>query len=354
MPLLSWVVSNVMLALVLGLVAWFVQRRLARPALAHFLWVLVLVKLVTPPLVTVPLGQSSGPMACTLGTCGCDHQTPEQSFVRDTLPWLLPATWAVGAGTMVWLARRRWARFHRLLAHARPAPPEWQSLAERLSSELAIRNSPEVLAVPGRLPPLVVPGWLRPRVLLPTALLGQLEDSQRRALLLHELAHIQRGDHWVRLLEFVVGVAYWWLPVGGVIGRQLRGCEETCCDAAVVGQLPDARREYARLLLDVIDFTDPPAEQAVPQATAMSAANDLEARLRAILDSAPGARRTWVTWVFALGLACAILPCQLQYDFAARSIPDASTLEQEPGAGETCPDEDRVQRETFKMICCPT
>src|SRR5262245_51103392 len=99
MPLLSWVVSNVILALLLALAAWVAQRWLLRPAIAHILWLLVLVKLVTPPLVSVPLGNSPGTLACALGGCGCDHQSRTQTFVRDTLPWLLLATWSVGAGT---------------------------------------------------------------------------------------------------------------------------------------------------------------------------------------------------------------------------------------------------------------
>src|SRR6266568_4093212 len=99
MLLLSWVVSNVILALVLALAAWFVQRRLVRPAIAHILWVLVLVKLVTPPLLSVPLGQSSGTSACAAGTCGCDHHSPTKTFAFDILPWTLLAVWSVGAGT---------------------------------------------------------------------------------------------------------------------------------------------------------------------------------------------------------------------------------------------------------------
>ena len=116
--------------------------------------------------------------------------------------------------------------------------------------------------MPGRLPPLVVAGWRRPRLLLPAALLGQLNHSQSEALLLHELVHLKRGDHLVRLLELAAGVFFWWLPVVGTIGRQLRACEETCCDAAVVACLPQARRDYARLLLNVIDFADPLPRQA--------------------------------------------------------------------------------------------
>ena len=45
MSWLSCVVSNVLLALLLALAAWFMQRWLRRHAIAHVLWVLVLVKL---------------------------------------------------------------------------------------------------------------------------------------------------------------------------------------------------------------------------------------------------------------------------------------------------------------------
>ncbi|HUR53953.1 MAG TPA: M56 family metallopeptidase [Gemmataceae bacterium] len=319
MAVLSWVVSNVILATLLALAAWVAQRR-ARPGLAHVLWVLALVKLVTPPLVSVPLGQSPVATPCELGTCGCPpHQRPHD-FARDTLPWVLLAVWAVGAGATAWVAWRRWTQFRRLIALATPAPEEWQSLAARLASDLSLRHPPEVLVVPGLLPPLVIPGRNRPRMLLPADLLPQLDEPQREAMLLHEMAHIRRGDHRVRLLELAVRVAYWWLPVVGLIGSQLRACEELCCDATVVGRLPEARRDYARLLLDVIDFATPTCGPA----TAMSStAADLETRLRAILDPTPRATRAPLVAAFVVVLACVILPCQLRYSFAARSIPPA-------------------------------
>jgi beta-lactamase regulating signal transducer with metallopeptidase domain len=292
-------------------------------------------------------------MACALGTCGCEQHARTQTIVRDTLPWLLLVVWSAGAGATGWTAWRRWTRFRRLLAHASPAPPEWQALAARLASELAIRRPPEILAVPGRLPPLVVPGRCRPRILLPMALMGRLNASQRVALLLHELVHIKRGDHWVRMLELTVGVAYWWLPIVGSIGRQLRACEETCCDASVVAHLPQARREYARLLLDVIDFANPLPRQAV-QATAMSAANDLEQRLRTILDATQGTQHRWPAGAFALGLACAILPCELHYGFVGRRAPTATSAEREPAAGTTRLPSSDPEGEPSAVFCCPS
>jgi len=350
MPWLSWIVSNVLLAFLLALAAWFLQRWLRRHAIAHILWVLVLVKLVTPPLVSVSLHEAPSNTACQNGTCRCGPHV--QATERDLLPWILLAAWSVGAAATGWTAWCRWTRFRHLMAHAVPAPPEWQSLAARLSAELSLRRPPEILAVPGRLPPLVVPGWHRPRLLLPTALMGRLSSSQRTVLMLHELIHIKRRDHLMRMLELAVSVVYWWLPIVRLISRQLRTCEEACCDAAVVAREPQARRDYARLLLDVLDFVAP-LPRAVEQATAMSSANDLERRLRAILGPGPGTPHSWPVAVFAVGLACAIVPCELPYDWVGGLA--AASAEREPATGPThLPKGDREGDPTKRLDCCPS
>jgi len=97
MPWFSCIVSNVLLALLLALAALVTHRWLRRPAVAHILWVLALVKLVTPPLLSVPVCEAPRDMACTLGVCSCGPHTPTQSFMRDTLPWLLLTVWLAGA-----------------------------------------------------------------------------------------------------------------------------------------------------------------------------------------------------------------------------------------------------------------
>src|SRR5438552_1039484 len=52
--------SNAIVASVLAVLAAIASRIGRRPALAHGLWLLVLLKLVTPPLVRVPLPWLSG------------------------------------------------------------------------------------------------------------------------------------------------------------------------------------------------------------------------------------------------------------------------------------------------------
>lgn len=349
---LSYITSNVLLASLLALAAWYVQKWIRSPAIARVLWVLVLVKLVTPPILSLPLGATSNSTACALGTCACGPHSAIQGAILNTLPWILLSIWGAGAAVVSCSAWRRWRRFQRLLSHATPAPQPWQSLAAQLAVELSIRRPPELLMMPGKLPPLVVPGWRRPRLVLPTTLLDQLNTSQRAALLMHELVHIQRGDHLVRLLELLVRVAYWWLPIAGAIGRQLRVCEESCCDSAVVTQLPQARRDYARLLLDVVDFSQPLPRQTLPQATAMSVAGDLEQRLRAILDGSSPGRRGWLAGAFAIAAGCAILPCNLHYELAGHPVPAASVADAHPTTATPTPT-GAIRPPDFSAFCCP-
>lgn len=353
MPWLSSILSNVVLASLLALTAWFVQARLRHPGVARVLWLLALVKLVTPPLVSVSLIDLPGSMACALGACHCAQHAGTTALVRDQLPWILLAVWSTGAVATLILTGRCWLRFQRLTAHARAAPPEWQTLAARLAAELSTSTPPVVLAAPGRLPPLVVPGWRRPRLLLPLDLIDKLNARQKEALLLHELLHLQRGDHLVRLLEFVVGVVYWWLPGVRSIGRRLRACEESCCDAGVIARRPRARRDYARLILDVIDFAYPPATGA-PQATAMSGASDVAQRVRSILNAGndrPATRCRRSVAALTIAMAGALLPCGLHYDFVGGSIvvaPDAceSVSRDARLAGANRPVE-------LPLFCCP-
>jgi beta-lactamase regulating signal transducer with metallopeptidase domain len=316
MTCLTWIASNVALAGLVAVGAWTAQR-LRRPGVARALWVLALVKLVTPPLVSVPVGEASGATACALGVCTCGPHPGAPTFLRFTLPGVLLVAWSVGAGATLVVAWRRWTHFRRLLVHASPAPARWRRLAARLARELRLRRPPFVLLIPGRLPPMVVPGWRGPRLLVPQGLIRQLSAAQRESLVLHELVHIKRGDHLVRLLELAAGVAFWWLPLVGSIGRRLRACEEACCDAAVVARRPRARRDYARLLMDVMDFADPLPAHSLPQVTAMSAADGLERRLRSILDAREATRPSRAAAV-VMGLAIVMLPCGVHYELGGR------------------------------------
>jgi beta-lactamase regulating signal transducer with metallopeptidase domain len=304
--------SNAVAATILALAALLVSRVCRRPALTHALWLLVLVKLITPPLRAIefdwPGAQESGAVLASaphaaiadlpeefptsdmqpdaaelemtserieIGTPALACQEPaktvpeldnaaegaepvgsaEGSFLaRIPWSWALGVGWLIGSGAWLALLVSRTWRFHRLLQPARRARPALQEEVNQLARSLGLARSPEVWLIPGRISPMVWALALRPRIYLPVELWAALDDDQRRALLLHELAHLRRGDHWVRALEIVTTCLFWWHPVVWWAQRELREAEEQCCDAWVLWAMPGAARRYALALVETLDF----------------------------------------------------------------------------------------------------
>src|SRR5262245_19904225 len=169
--------------------------------------------------------------------------TAGEAVSGTTLDWtmvgyLLTGIWTSGAAVWFVTAMVRLARFQRLLRFARPAPTGVQDRAAELAWKLGLGRCPEVAIVPGLVPPMVCMAVGRPKIYLPGELLHSLDATERDTLLAHELAHLRRRDHWVRWLEILVQGAFWWYPLVPVIRRQIRACEEECCDALVIAVLP--------------------------------------------------------------------------------------------------------------------
>jgi len=84
-------------------------------------------------------------------------------------------------------------------------------------------------------------------VLVPTSALTELCASQLEALLLHELAHIQRHDYLINLLQVAVESVLFYHPAAWWISSQIRRERENCCDDRAAMHCP-SRIEYARAL----------------------------------------------------------------------------------------------------------
>ena len=123
-----------------------------------------------------------------------------------------------------------------------------------LAARLGLRRAPPVLLVPARIPPMLWPHRGGPRLLLPAGLLPDLQADELDALLAHELAHVRRRDHWVRLVEIAATALFWWYPVTWWARRALRRAEERCCDEWVLRLLPRSAEAYANGLLKSLTF----------------------------------------------------------------------------------------------------
>ena len=112
---------------------------------------------------------------------------------------------------------------------------------------------------------------------------ARLDDDQRATLLVHELAHLRRRDHWVRCLELIATALYWWHPLVWWTRGRLRDAEEQCCDAWVTWLLPSCGRAYAQALLETVDFLSGARRALPPVASAAGQFPVLKRRLTMIL-----------------------------------------------------------------------
>lgn len=345
--------SNALMATALALPAALVGRFCRRPALAHGLWLLVILKLLTPPLVRVPVLWLSPPALRTPSTAalatvrdsdsevtgatdvratfaegsvahepsivglGLDTKAPlpphsvnpvEDGLLERHWTWLVGLVWAIGS--VLWLVTISWRvhRFQCLLRGARRAPPDVQKRAHGLAHRLGLARCPGVWFVPGRVSPMVWAPAGPPRLLLPVGLWSQLSDAQRDTLLAHELAHLRRQDHWLRWLELAAVGLYWWHPVAWWAQRELQEAGEQCCDAWVVAVLPGAADAYAEALLQTVAYVSQVRAAVAVGANGAGRVQLLKRRLIMILNgTAPKALSPAGRWAM-LVLGAVLLP----------------------------------------------
>lgn len=276
MTVVQAMLSNAAVAAILALLALAVGCVVRSPAVRHAAWVIVLLKLVTPPLFEIPLPvlPASWEPPPPGGKPNIEIRNPKQSEpnpkpetqsaertaagssfgFRVSYFEFLVALWAAGAvAWFVWQGRRV-VRFRRRVAAAEDAPPEVAEAASRIAAALGIDRPPAVKLATGIGSPMLW-GWGRRAVVLfPRELLARLSAEARDTLLAHELAHFLRRDHWVRMLEFVATGLYWWHPAVWLARAGIEAAEEECCDAWVVGGLAASPRRYAEALLATVDF----------------------------------------------------------------------------------------------------
>jgi beta-lactamase regulating signal transducer with metallopeptidase domain len=349
--MLFWLAQNTIFAGLLAVVVAIGCRVCRfRPAVQHALWLVVLVKLVTPPLVAWPgvaftlpeeeqataearpenyqiLVPSTSDLIVTYlrpmeGTSEdpldpaqvapivveAEASAPPRQPASQNLDWLATCLLRVivlGGAALALLQLIRIGSFQRLLRRGRDAPAALSQDVARLAARLRVRP-PQVRVLPGIASPLVC-GLGRPLLLWPEALCDRLSSLCQRAVIVHELAHLRRRDHWVAWLRAAAGCLWWWNPLYWFVFRQLGRNAELACDAWVIGTLPDARRAYAEALLAVAGLSSKTAVPA-PAVGMRGSRRDFERRLIMVMrDSVPC--KAPVLALVAVGvLAVAILP----------------------------------------------
>ena len=213
--------------------------------------------------------------------------------------WVV-AAWFTGVAACSIRLAAGWHVTRRLLqSSTAPASHYVAEIFEHMLGRLDLAR-PVRLLVSARIDSPVAVGWLRPAVLLPVKALTGLDESQLRAVLAHELAHIRRHDFAVNLLQRCVESLLFYHPAVWWLSARIRAEREHCCDDLAVHVCGDPLT-YARALVEL--------ERSRGQASAFAMAatgGDLARRVRRILGR-EAAGGEWVEWIALPALVATVL-----------------------------------------------
>ncbi|MBN1942453.1 MAG: DUF4019 domain-containing protein [Phycisphaerae bacterium] len=245
------------------------------------------------------------------------EKQPSRPAVLTTLreislsTWIL-IVWALGvAGMLISLLAgtigiRRLARKSRHITD-----PGILAMKDRLCADLAIHTPVLMLQSDESFVPVTWGIWW-PTVLLPREA-KQWSSDRLRMVLLHELAHIKRGDCLIQLLVQLARAMYWFHPLVWWAARNLRIQRERACDDLVLVR-GVAGPDYADQLLQIVRSYR--SGKGTPlAAVAMARRSQFESRLLSVLDTArrrSGLSRNVAWAILAVALAVAVPLAALQ------------------------------------------
>ena len=273
MPWPLWIELLLRSAVLLGaaeLVRRFLRHKPA--AMRHKLLVCTFLLLAALPVLLVFLPEIHLPLPST-ATPRAGVSVTETLYAPATATRTTPANWPV----RIWLGGILCALCPLLIGAiaTRRMVGRAQPMANSPGSSVPILLSKDAHV------PLTC-GIFKPRILLPLAA-RHWTPLRLRAVVLHELAHIERRDVLVQCAAQLVVALWWFQPLVWLLRRKLRLESELACDSAALGSglLPS---QYAAELIAIAQSIRHPA-LANFAGIGMARGGDLETRVRSILNS---------------------------------------------------------------------
>lgn len=369
---------NLLLVAPLAAAVWLASRTPAlrrRPAVVHLLWLLVLAKFVTPPLISMSVLPDSWLASATenltkaepaslsegsrsLAPAIASHDASGAVSAEAVAPSLAEAVRATAAAadfTLNWhaiawgallasltatlsvwaIAARRYVRTNRLLATQCVAEGRVADALRSVAQAMRMQRVPRLALVDEGKSPIL---WIGPRggiVVLPREVVECLDEESLKLVLAHEVAHLVRRDGWSRLFAFFVKSLFWWHPVAWLARRELHDAAEASCDALAISRLQGSRRRYAEALLELADasvreFRWSPVAAAIP----FGEVRTLTKRIALVAEGGVQAEASRVGVAIAILLAAGLFVVPTRADESAAPAAEQQVTAEEKPASE--------------------
>ena len=225
-------------------------------------------------------------------------------LAETTQPWMV-GIWLVGISICSFRMIFGLIGFIRCRRGLEVLPEGLRQQVGKLSKQLEMKGEPRVFGSE-QVYQAVVVGFLRPMVLLPTAMIAKMPVDLLEAVIAHELAHLRRFDLWVNLLQRVTETVLFFHPAVWWISQGLRREREMCCDELAARALGE-RLTYARALEHVSRAVSQ-AKEPVYAAALGQRRKTLLARVQHVLGLTGTPSHTGQAVMLILALVLVVLP----------------------------------------------
>ncbi|NQT01224.1 MAG: M48 family metalloprotease, partial [Planctomycetes bacterium] len=291
-------VQSVVLIFIL-LLADFALRKKVRAVFRYWIWLLVLLKLVLPTSLSSPLSLGyffgdrltyvdraetppvpqanvvepspvSVPPFIDLSNIEADRFTPaappiipvtDPAVTKLAAPPVIlvtPLSWQ-GAVFLTWLTvvmamllllLQRAIFVRGLVAQAKEANGFMADTLESCRVSMSVKRKLSFKISANATSPAVC-GLFSPAILVPQNLASSLTAGQLKAVLLHELAHIRRGDLFVNLAQTILQIIYFYNPLLWLANCIIRRIREQAVDEMVLVAMGEKAPQYPQTLVSV-------------------------------------------------------------------------------------------------------
>jgi len=274
--------------------------RVKSPALRHQVWLFALIAIATMPALSGVVQKLHLPQpnnkalsyavefprivvindAAPIVQATVPTPSVRPSITKPIILSLSFVVWLWGMCAFVMKAAINGLRLHCLRAGARRV-----SLADLDCDECdceALRSGKARLALSDDIRSPILLGVAPPMIVFPADITSWTSPMERRAMLRHELAHVERRDHYVNLFQTVLGAVFYFHPLARYACRQLAVEREMACDDRVVGSGAEAET-YAESIIKVAERSIV-APRGAYQLALFGARQILERRIEMILN----------------------------------------------------------------------
>ncbi len=213
------------------------------------------------PMAAVPVSSSEFPLSNAPAEVAVSWAELVNEKLRPLIPWFV-AAWLAGVLFLSLRLLVSWRSAQRMrLAGTSAASDRLISLLSQIAEQFGVRQAIDLLESTAIEVPAAI-GWFRPVILLPVSAITGLTESQIKAILAHELAHIRRCDYLVNLGQSVVETLLFYHPAVWWVSSQIRQEREHCCDD-LAGAICGDRVGYAQALVRMEELRSPAGNVAL-------------------------------------------------------------------------------------------